>query len=63
MAKTKDDKDKQPETVTCVYLSYTPCHFNHEEKEYSLHNNETYELPNCPYVQSLIGQGKLIVKK
>lgn len=48
--------------VTAVYLSYTPCYFSHNGTDYHLHNNETYQLPNCPFVQSLIGQGKLVEK-
>jgi hypothetical protein len=54
-------EEKAP-SITCVYLSYTPCHFSHDRKDYSLFNNETYELPNIPFVESLIGQGKLVKK-
>lgn len=63
MAKAVNTNETKPvETITCVYLSYTPCHFNYDGKEYSLHNNETYQLPDCPFVQSLIGQGRLVKK-
>lgn len=54
--------DVEPSTITCLYLSYTPCYFSHEGKDYSLHNNEIYELPDIAFVQSLIGQGKLVKK-
>lgn len=52
----------QNETLSCVYLSYTPCYFSHDGKDYSLINNEQYELPDIPFIQSLIGQGKLVKK-
>lgn len=56
-------ENKKAETISCVYLSYTPCHFNVGEAEFSLFNNERYDLPDCDFVQSLIAQGKLVVKK
>lgn len=56
-------ENKKVETINCVYLSYTSCHFNIGDAEFNLHNNETYQLPDCDYVQSLIAQGKLVVKK
>lgn len=59
--------NKQPavteETLELVYASHTACHFNHNGKEFSLYNNETYQLPNCDFVQSLIAQGLLVEKK
>jgi hypothetical protein len=53
---------KKEQTVTCLYLSYQSCHFTHKGKDFSLHNNETYELPDCKFVQSLIKQGRLTKK-
>lgn len=49
-------------TLNCLYLSYQSCYFTYQGKEYSLHNNETYELPDCKFVQSLIKQGRLTIK-
>lgn len=50
------------DTVTCVYLAITPCYFSHNGTEYYLNNNETYQLPNIAFIQSLIGQGRLVKK-
>lgn len=61
MAKSTDIK-KEPTEVTVVYNAVTPCHFSHENKDYSLYHLQTYQLPDCPFVQSLIGQGLLIKK-
>lgn len=64
MANTKGDNEpvQQPKTISCLYLSYTPCHFTFNGTDYLLYNNETYTLPDCDYVRSLIGQGKLVEK-
>lgn len=65
--KTVTPGEQQPEpakveTVDCVYLSYTPCYFSYKGKEFSLHNNETYTLPQCSFVKTLIAQGRLVKK-
>ena len=62
MAKAVAENKEQTQN-TYVYQSATPCFFNYDGKEYSLYKNETYQLPDCPFVQSLTGQGHLIVKK
>lgn len=48
--------------INCDYKAHTPCHFTHDGKEYNLHQDETYSLPDCEFVQSLIAQGRLTVK-
>jgi hypothetical protein len=60
MAKENNKEKAEQKFITCVYLAITECHFNIDGKEYSLYNNETYSLPDCPFVQSLIGQGRLV---
>lgn len=41
------------------YLLLTPCHFTYEGKEYSLYYREIYELPECPFVLSLLAQDRV----
>ncbi len=64
MAKAfSNNKQDVKKEITAVYLSYTPCNFTHNGKEYYLYNNETYQLPDTEFVRSLIGQGRLDEKK
>jgi hypothetical protein len=68
MAKSEKEKMNTPAVentatiITGVYLAFTPCHFSFNKKEYSLHNNETYDLPDCKFVKSLIAQGRFVKK-
>lgn len=50
------------DTITCIYLANTPCYFSYNGIDYYLNKNETYQLPNIAFVQSLIGQGRLVKK-
>lgn len=58
----QETNNVQQETVTYEYTSHTSCHFNYKDKEFSLHKNHTYTLPDCPFVRSLIAQGRLVKK-
>lgn len=57
----KEIKEVQKE-VTAKYTAFTPCNFTHNDKDYCLQQGETYTLPDCDFVQSLIAQGRLETK-
>lgn len=59
MAKEVKSKSK---TIDCDYLSHTACHFTYDGVEYSLVKGVGYSLPDCDFVQSLVAQGRLIIK-
>lgn len=45
--------------VSAQYQAFNPCYFTYEGVDYHLHQGETYSLPDCDFVRSLIGQGIL----
>lgn len=51
---------KIQEEINAEYKSPTSSHFEHEGKEYALHQGNTYDLPVCDHVNNLIQQGRLI---
>lgn len=60
MADSKQTITKEKvKTVICQYKATTPCHFTHNNHDYHLYEGESYTLPVCDFVQSLIGQNHL----
>lgn len=42
------------------YTSPTACNFSHEGVMYSLHLDGEYDLPEIEFVNTLVGQGRLV---
>jgi hypothetical protein len=63
MAKEVNNKPVEAKIVECDYVSHTPCHFTHGDKEFNLVKGVGYTLPDCAFVRSLIEQGRLVIKK
>lgn len=66
--KIQDENTPEPvqekvKPVEYIYTYVTSCYFSHEGSDYSLHQNNVYQLPDCDFVRSLAAQGRLAIKK
>jgi hypothetical protein len=54
-------KASKPEvtTIEAEFTQHMPCHFSFDGNEYHLFKGETYTLPNCDFVKTLIAIGHL----